>query len=80
MANHFIFVIDYPENYDESIANAFSESIRVFSKASFSLGKAPILVSIISIKSNGKVIVVMNEKNFKDKYSMLERDKKIARL
>ena len=62
MANHFIFVIDYPENYDESVANAFSESIRVFSKASFSLGKAPILVSIISIKSNGKVIVVMNEK------------------
>ena len=62
MANHFIFVIDYPENYDENIANAFSESVRMFSKASFSLGKAPILVSIISIKSNGKVIVVMNEK------------------
>ena len=62
MANHFIFVIDYPENYDERIADAFSESVRMFSKSSFGLGKAPILVSIISIKSNGKVIVVMNEK------------------
>ena len=67
--NHYIFLIDKKTPYDEQISQAFTDSISMFSKSSFNgvnnnhtHNKAKHMLSIISIKSNGKASIVINEK------------------
>ncbi len=69
MANHYIFLIDSKKPYDEQMSKEFTTSINIFSKASFNdsrnnnnnNNKISHMLSIVSIKSNGKSSIIMNE-------------------
>jgi hypothetical protein len=67
--NHYIFLIDKKTPFDEQVSQAFTDSINMFSKSSCIGGnnnhtnnKTKRMLSIVSIKSNGKASIVINEK------------------
>ena len=85
MANHYIFLIDSKKPYDEQMSKEFTTSINIFSKASFNdsrnnnnnNNKISHMLSIVSIKSNGKSSIIMNEQITKTNTTSLKIMKNI---